>query len=329
MPPQAGVFALPYKASRNGESLQANPDINMSYGNVRSPLLPSLDDPSKSSKERKRREIAGKLAKDLAEQHREDLLTRCTEAVNNHQEAARQLTAAPHLVPEYILRLYPTSLERAAALHQLALDEDYALQCAYAAWEEEKERIEEEWRKGRERIRDRMLEGIEERRKRAREDKDNEGAVADASVDPQSRPHITRKLRNKLTANNGVGNVRSPSPTNVNSNTNTNFQALANPYSLALDTLPSPFPLALPLKEPPPRRGGKQPAPSNQGQGGGKGANVDGGQPSAAGTGASAGLGKALYSLTGAKELYIEADLTELRRGARRKRQVAASMGRT
>lgn len=105
---------------------------------------------------------------------------------------------------------------------------------------------------------------------------------------------------------------------------------MANPYSLALDTLPSPFPLALPLREPPPRRGGKQAALANQGQGGGgKGANVDGGQAAGAGTGASAGLGKAIHCIVGAKDLYIEADLTELRRGARRKRQVAASMGRT
>ena len=109
------------------------------------------------------------------------LSTRFNEAAGHHLQVAHQLTVAPHLVPEYILQLYPTSLERAAALHQLALDEEYALQCAYAAWEEERERIEEEWKKGRERIRDRMLEGIEERRKRAREDKDNDGAVAGTS----------------------------------------------------------------------------------------------------------------------------------------------------
>lgn len=63
-------------------------------------------------------------------------------------------------------------------LHQLALDEEYALECAHLSWEEERARVEEEWRKGRERIRDRMLEGIEDRRKRAREDKDGEGTVA-------------------------------------------------------------------------------------------------------------------------------------------------------
>lgn len=45
------------------------------------------------------------------------------------------------------------------------------------AWEEERERVEEEWKKGRERVRERLFEGIEERRRRAREEKDGEGVV--------------------------------------------------------------------------------------------------------------------------------------------------------
>jgi hypothetical protein len=94
------------------------------------------------------------------------------------QITAQQLAVSPHTVSEYALALYPTSLERAAGLHQLALDEEYALECAQAAWEEESARIEEEWKRGQERIRDRMLEGIEERRKRAREDKDGEPSIA-------------------------------------------------------------------------------------------------------------------------------------------------------
>ena len=283
-------------------------------------------------------------------------MSRYSESLAAHQQAAHQLSTVPHIHPQYTLALYPTSLERAALLHQLALDEEYALECAHLAWEEERARVEEEWRRGRERIRDRMLEGIEDRRKRAREDKDGEGTVAgqqrpysyiflqshslstyclDASLDAQSRPHVTRKLRNKIAPSHSANGGRSPSPLSAPHfalPTQSNTTPLSNPYSLALDTLPSPFPLPLPLKEPPPRRGGKQGAPAQQAQsnglGNGRAGNGDTALMPAVGTGAAMGLGKSLAGLTGARDMDIEGDLTELRRGARRKRAVVASLGR-
>jgi hypothetical protein len=152
-------------------------------------------------------------------------------------------------------------------------------------------------------------------------------SCTDASADPQSRPHVTRKLRNKISGNGSAGG-RSPSPMpNGNTSSQTNPHALTNPYSLALDTLPSPFPLALPLRDPPTRRGGKQQAPNQPGQGGGKSVNAEGGVQGG-GTNTTGPLGKALYALQGAKDAEIEADLNELRRGARRKRQAAANLGR-
>lgn len=51
------------------------------------------------------------------------------------------------------------------------------MESVQTAYEEERERVEEEWRKGRDRIRERLLEGIEERRRRAREEKEGEGTV--------------------------------------------------------------------------------------------------------------------------------------------------------
>ena len=92
------------------------------------------------------------------------------------------------------------------------------LESAESAYELERERVEEEWKHGQDRIRERLLEGIEERRRRARDEKDGEGTVggtwtffhvrqrdgcltylrAEATLDSQSRPHITHKLRNRL-----------------------------------------------------------------------------------------------------------------------------------
>lgn len=157
----------------------------------------------------------------------------------------------------------------------------------------------------------------------------------DASLDAQSRPHVTRKLRNKVAPSHSANGGRSPSPFSVPHTTlptQSNTTPLANPYSLALDTLPSPFPLALPLKEPPLRRGGKQAAPAQQvqsnGLGNGRAGNSDNTLLPVVGTGAAMGLGKSLVGLTGAREMDIEGDLTELRRGARRKRAVVASLAR-
>jgi len=91
------------------------------------------------------------------------------------------------------------------------------------------------------------LEGLEERRKKAREEKEGEGTSGDASLDSQSRPHITRKLRNKL---NG-----SPPPPVAAPTTRPNLStpppyfsgagALLNPNTLLVDEIPSPFPLPL------------------------------------------------------------------------------------
>ena len=62
-------------------------------------------------------------------------------------------------------------------LAQVELEERHALECVQVAYDEERERVEEEWRKGRERVRERLNEGIEERRRRAREEKDGEGTL--------------------------------------------------------------------------------------------------------------------------------------------------------
>lgn len=87
------------------------------------------------------------------------------------------LAIRPETVPAYQLRLYPISLERSALLASLIYQEKYALDNIQTAYEEEREKVEEEWKKGRDRIRERLLEGIEERKRRAREEKDGEGTV--------------------------------------------------------------------------------------------------------------------------------------------------------
>lgn len=104
-----------------------------------------------------------------------------TETISELHSLAQQLALRPETSPAYQLRLYPLTLERGALLSSIEFQERHALQVVQTAYDEERERVEEEWKRGRERIRERMLEGIEERRRRAREEKDGEGTVAGTS----------------------------------------------------------------------------------------------------------------------------------------------------
>jgi len=75
----------------------------------------------------------------------------------------------------------------------------------------------------------------------------------DASLDSQSRPHITRKLRNKLgTSPPPTPAGAAPSPHSNGTTTPTTLGGpLYNPLTLCVDEIPSPFPL--PLTSPTPQ----------------------------------------------------------------------------
>ena len=268
-----------------------------------------------------------------------------TETISALHSTAIQLASRPETHPFYNLRLYPISLERSALLAQYAFEENHALESVQTAYEEERERVEEEWRKGRDRIRERLLEGIEERRRRAREEKEGEGTVngiyflspvpmlqfsfaaPDAILDLQSRSHITRKLRNK------VGSSPPPTPLPLRGENSANgvlgtttpitTGPFINPHSLSVDELPSPFPFpltAVTLTNP------------SSASGTVTGANGSRRRPKGAGLHQSmvgvGGLGKSLAMLGPCKEGDIEADLMEIRRGSKRRRAAAVSSGK-
>ena len=92
-----------------------------------------------------------------------------------------QLALRPETVPIYMLRMYTLSLKRSSVLAQLDMEEKHAMEGVQTAYEEERERVEEEWKRGRDRVRERLVEGIEERRRRAREEKEGEGTVGGMS----------------------------------------------------------------------------------------------------------------------------------------------------
>lgn len=260
------------------------------------------------------------------------------ENISALHSAAIQLASRPETHPLYNLRMYPLSLERAALLTQLAYEEKHSLAAIETAYQEERERVEEEWRKGRVRVRERLLEGIEERRRRAREEKEGEGAVngpssrflpcvispslyPDVSLDSQTRAHITRKLRNKL------GTSPPPTPLGVGtfglgngSTTPITSGPLMNPHSLSVDEIPSPFPFPLTSVTLPNGVASSAGAGPNNGnrrrpKGGGTHQGMIG----------VGGLGKSLAFLGPCKDAEVDADLIEIRRGTKRRRTAAVS----
>ena len=242
MPPQPGVFPLPYasthKARANPTEIHngttdivtgyppaphhtihhasssallagpssrphgvssLHPHIYITYNSVIPHVTGANVDDGK--KDRRRKEIVGRLGKEMNDRRDEcvspltsSLSHACSnevasvppsgrqyaESISALHSVAMQLAARPETLPSYTLRLYPLSLERSALLAQLAVEERNSLESAEAAYELERERVEEEWKRGRDRIRERLLEGIEERRRRARDEKDGEGTVSGA-----------------------------------------------------------------------------------------------------------------------------------------------------
>ena len=151
----------------------------------------------------------------------------------------------------------------------------------------------------------------------------------DGSVDSQSRPHITRKLRNKM----GVGTSPPPTPVpgghpGLGNGAGASAATgpvttgpLLNPHSLSVDELPSLFPLPLISGQ---SGGGQSYGYGTGASGAGNGrrrAKGGGREAHAPGT-----LGKALGALSGLKEPECEADLGEIRRGNKRRRAAAGGL---
>ncbi|TBU30568.1 hypothetical protein BD309DRAFT_951718 [Dichomitus squalens] len=332
MPPQPGVFAVSHSSThkvRSGQAVEVASVNTLHYEQIAGPSSRPHGAPGEDPKKDKRRkEVVGKITKEMAER-REDIGRHYAETISDLHSLSIQLATRPETSPQYQLRLYPISLERGALLSSIELQERHALSVVQTAYDEERERVEEEWKRGRDRIRERMLEGIEDRRRRAREEKDGEGTVADGGVDSQSRPHITRKLRNKM------GGGTSPPPTPIpGGHPGLGIGAgagaatgpvttgpLLNPHSLSVDELPSLFPLPL--------ISGQVSGSQSYGYGTGAGG-AGNGRRRAKGGGREAHapgtLGKALGALSVLKEPECEADLGEIRRGNKRRRAAAGSL---
>ncbi|CAG7846922.1 SubName: Full=Related to centrosomal protein ATPase-Laccaria bicolor {ECO:0000313/EMBL:CCA71380.1} [Serendipita indica DSM 11827] len=280
MPPTAGTFSIP-----------ATQTAVMQYPASNAPLY--NENSGRLKRKRSPRELRG-----VSLMGDELVLSQTAGEISMKLSAlANQLSNDPAENHAYQLRMYPYTLERAARLNIAMVDYDNALSRAEQAYNDEKTRVEEEWVNAKARLRTRLLEGIEERRRRAREEKDAETATGELIMDAQARPHITRKVKEKMVAaGNSSPRPTTPSLTSID-------------HTLRVDDITTPFPLALSsVQLPPPLT----PAPPVGGRRKGKG----GGQ-------AQALIAKGLPSwhhLTEVKESEKDMDLGEIRRAAKRKR---------
>ncbi|CAE6402172.1 unnamed protein product [Rhizoctonia solani] len=312
------------------------------------PMVSAMDE---SKKDKRRREMTDRVAR-FADSRRDERAF--VDQQNALRANAHQLYTSPNIHPEFSLRLYPISLERTANLNRIEAAEQAGVARAEAAYEEEQDKIEEEWRRQKDRLRERMLEAIEERRRKAREEKDGEGA-GESILDPQSRPHATRNSRH------GQG-ISTPTLTEPSVSAGiltalgtvpgfTTAGMALYPWALSGPPVPedlsSPFPLALTSLAPPNAytvntKGkrvkdtktvgnmdvsvSKALAPARTGWTGGWGTGTttqsNGGGPDV-GAACVKLMGRSATMLAPAKDQEIEADLNEIRRGVKRRRTLA------
>ncbi|EED85668.1 predicted protein [Postia placenta Mad-698-R] len=182
MPPQPGIFPLPHSTAHKTRAANNADGADLAYHHQPAAGPSKTHGPSaeEQRREKRKRELMSKLGKDMTD--RMDIGRHYAEVISDLHSTAIQLSTRPETLPAYHLRLYPLSLERSALLAALVHQEGHSLDLVQTAYEEEREEVEEEWRKGRERVRERLLESIEERRRRAREEKDGEGAVTVAGT---------------------------------------------------------------------------------------------------------------------------------------------------
>ncbi|KAG1734965.1 hypothetical protein EDD22DRAFT_921520 [Suillus occidentalis] len=275
---------------------------NPHYHNTHPTAGPSRvqDDPKR---EKKRKVISGKVGKERLDCRDEG--RHFTENISALHSAAMQLSSRQETHPHMNLCLYLISLERSALLAQHGFEEKHSLESMQTAYEEERERVGEEWRKGRDRIRERPLEGIEARRRHAREEKEGEGTVNDA----QSRSHITRKLRNKVSTS-------PPTPLTLRGETLLNGSLGSN---APVTTGPFIDPHSLPVTLTNPSSGAGASPGTNVSRRCTKGAGL---HSSMVGVG---GLGNIIAMLAPSKETDIGAHLMEIRRGSKWHRAAAVS----
>ncbi|KZP01674.1 hypothetical protein CALVIDRAFT_559475 [Calocera viscosa TUFC12733] len=268
-----------------------------------------IEESKKDRKERKTREAAEKLMRYAQEQweKRDEIFG--TELALPTQGYQALLTYPP-TNGNFQLALYQLSLIRAAAHAQIDKDEEYALESAEAAWEDERKVIEEEWKKGREEARQRMIAGIAEGRRKAKEELEAQD-IAELGALDAGQPRQTRKLRGQVgsgppspPSEPASGKEAPPAPLPKEMNHAQAILGLSGPPETNALSLTNGIPSKYTL----PLSNGRE---SKKAKG------------SQAGSNGRWSLGKAVPLLDKKNEGELEADMAAIRNGGKKRRIVA------
>ncbi|CAO1627979.1 unnamed protein product [Parajaminaea phylloscopi] len=154
---------------------------------------------SESKKDKKRREVIDRIHRvhwDTME-NREDLFQHLQ---HRYMSEHTTLLTSPLLSRQYQLNLSMLTLQREATLRQVTLLHAHQVESARKAYEVELAKVEDEAKQARKLIRERLTVAVEDRRKKLKEEKEGGEGGIDTLLDSSSRPHATRKLRNKQSA---------------------------------------------------------------------------------------------------------------------------------
>ncbi|KAF9244118.1 hypothetical protein BU15DRAFT_86078 [Melanogaster broomeanus] len=205
MPPQPGMFALPYASTH-----KARADM-------------------RQRGKRKGKIFSGKLGKEMTD--RRDEGRHFAEHISALHSSAIQLASRPETHPLYNLRMYPLSLERSAVVAQLVYEEKHNLVAIETAYEEERERVEMSIEERRRRAREEK-EGEGALNDASLDSQTRAHITRKLRNKVGTSPPPTPLGLSGLSLANGSMTPITSAP-------------LTNPHSLSVDEIPSPFPFPL------------------------------------------------------------------------------------
>ncbi|WFD00092.1 hypothetical protein MYAM1_002838 [Malassezia yamatoensis] len=149
-----------------------------------------------SKRDRKRREVLDRLEHARWEglENRDALFH---EAYASLTATYQTLLTHPSHVREYSIAVADLTLDRNAALREIALDHAFRKERSEMTYAAEHTKLEDEARLAKRSVKDKLFQVLENRKRRLCEEKEGGELTSDSFLESSQRPHSTRQLRNK------------------------------------------------------------------------------------------------------------------------------------
>lgn len=156
--------------------------VSGSGANAAGPSVLTLLQPTaaESKRDRKRRETINKIEvlHDESWRNRDE---RFSQLYRDYHNENKTVNVQPPTSTQYLLRLYPKTLERDALLEAMEVEYQSKVDQGRMAYEGERAQIEAQYWEARDQVRQRLLGAIEERRRKLREEKEGGDVITGMS----------------------------------------------------------------------------------------------------------------------------------------------------